>query len=137
MQSGILKEPAQQMPVVAEPVRPAPSRRPGVAQPRGRPWAALNATPLFPCQALPTGVRVVALREVDGVARPSIPETCPPGEGVLLLVAPRRSAVPRPVPSEGRRAVRGDRPEAARLACRWRRQMAPTGRGAAGAALNK
>ena len=47
-----------------------PSRRPGNAQPRGRPWAALDATAPDPSQALPTGIRVVALGEVGGMARP-------------------------------------------------------------------
>ena len=47
-----------------------PSRRPGNAQPRGRPWAALDATAPDPSQALPTGIRVVALGEVVGMARP-------------------------------------------------------------------
>jgi hypothetical protein len=47
-----------------------PSRRPGAARPRGRSWAALDAHRTRPCGALPTGGRVVALREVVGMARP-------------------------------------------------------------------
>ena len=60
---------------------PVPSRRPGAARPRGRSWAALDATAGRLRQAPPTGGRVVAPREVDGMVRPPIPETCPPGEG--------------------------------------------------------
>ena len=53
----------------ASPRLPVPSRRPGAARPRGRPWAALDPTaPEMP--APPTVVRVVALREVVGMARP-------------------------------------------------------------------
>ena len=47
-----------------------PSRQPGVARPRGRSWAALDAHRSRPSGALPTRGRVVALREVDGMARP-------------------------------------------------------------------
>ena len=62
-----------------------PSRQPGAARPRGRSWAALDAHRSRPCGALPTSDRVVALREVVGMARTPIPETCPPGEGSFSL----------------------------------------------------
>lgn len=71
------------------------SRRPGIARPRGSPVGSIPAhrRPSFP--GLPPGSRVLALGEVGGMPRPAthtepglalmstIPEVCPPGEGIF------------------------------------------------------
>ncbi len=66
-----------------------PSRRPGAARPRGRSWAALDAYRTRPTGALPTRGRVVALREVVGMARPH-PGDLPARRGREYFLRTRR-----------------------------------------------
>ena len=98
---------------------------------------------------LPSGRRVIALREVDEMARtrtplphywhrparPTISETCRPGEGIALVrVAPAMVTLVWPPRAALRRAGTGRRPHApcGALGCQGHRAS-----GAAGAALNK
>jgi len=84
--SAVSARPGQKLvtyaaPASACPRLPVPSRRPGAARPRGCSRAALDTTGGRRRQAPPASVRVVALREVVGMARSAHPGDLPGRRG--------------------------------------------------------